>query len=98
VRYLKGLVRTFQWIHSDRDGAIEATSAVAKVEKKFTARGYEIYTKRRIWPSDGSPNMEGMKVVLDYMREGKMLSSSQRPEKYVDLSYLEQAKRELGVR
>lgn len=98
VRYLKGLVRTYQWIYGNKDDAIEAASAVAKVEKKFGARGYEIYTKRHVWPSDGSPAMEGMRVVLDYMREGKMLSSSAGAEKYVDLSYLEQAKRELGIR
>jgi NitT/TauT family transport system substrate-binding protein len=98
VRYLKGLVRTYQWLYNNRDEAIEATAAVAKVERKFAARGYEIYTKRRVWPIDGSPAMDGMKVVLDYMREGKMLASSAGTEKYVDLSYLEQAKRELGIR
>jgi hypothetical protein len=32
------------------------------------------------------------------MREGKTLSSFDSPGKYVDLSYLEQAKRELGIR
>jgi NitT/TauT family transport system substrate-binding protein len=97
VRYLKGLVRTYQWIYGNKDETIEVASAVAKVEKRFGVRGYEIYTRRRVWPSDGAPTMEGMKVVLDYMREGKMLSSSAGPEKYVDLSYLEQAKRELGI-
>lgn len=54
----------------------KAMFVVAKMEKKFGARGYEIYTKRRVWPYDGSPAMEGMRVVLDYMREAKMLSSS----------------------
>lgn len=97
VRYLKGLVRTYQWIYGNKDETIEVASAVAKVEKRFGVRGYEIYTGRRVWPSDGAPTMEGMKVVLDYMREGKMLLSSAGPEKYVDLSYLEQAKRELGI-
>jgi NitT/TauT family transport system substrate-binding protein len=98
VRYLKGLVRTFQWLYSHKDEAIEATSETAKVEKRFAARGYEIYTKRRVWPPDGSPTMEGLKVVLDGMREGKTLASSASPEKYVDLSYLAQAQRELGIR
>ncbi len=95
VRYLKGLVRTFQWIYGNKEEAIEATSSVAKVEKKFGARGYGIYTARHVWPSDGSPTLEGIKVVLDYMREAKILSSSQRPEKYVDLSYLNEALKEL---
>lgn len=97
VRFLKGFVRTFQWIYHNKGEATEATSAAAKVEQRFGERGYQIYTTRHIWPADGSPTMEGIKVVLDYMREAKMLSSAQRPEKYVDLSYLEQAKRELGV-
>ena len=91
-------MRTYQWLYRNRDEAIEATSAVAKVERKFATRGYEIYTKRQVWPMDGSPAIDGMKVVLDYMRDGKMLSSSAGAEKYVDLSYLEQAKRELGIR
>ena len=98
VRYLKGLVRTYQWLYGNKDEAIEATSSVAKVEKKLAMRGYEIYTKRQVWPTDGSPSIDGMRVVLDYMRDGKMLSSSAGAEKYVDLSYLEQAKRELGIR
>jgi hypothetical protein len=98
VRYLKGLVRTFQWLYSNKDEATEATSAVAKVEKRFAERGYEIYTKRHVWPSDGSPTMERLKAVLDGMREGKTLLSFDSPGKYVDLSYLEQVKRELGIR
>lgn len=95
VRYLKGLVRTFRWIYGNKEEAIEATSAVAKVEKRFGARGYEIYTKRHVWPVDGGPTVDGLKVVLDYMREAKMLSAPQRPEKYVDASYLNEAIKEL---
>lgn len=97
VRFLKGLIRTFRWIYNNKEEAVEVTSAVVKIEKKFGARGYEIYTSRGVWPSDGSPTMEGITVVLDYMRDAKILSSSQRPERYVDLSYLEQAKREMGI-
>ena len=97
VRFLKGFVRTLQWIYHNKEEAIEATSALAKTEKRFGARGYEIYTKRSVWPADGSPTIEGTRLVLDYMREAKILSSSQRPERYIDVSYLEQAKRELGI-
>ena len=97
VRFLKGLVRTFRWIYNNKEEAVQLTSTAARLEKKFGARGYAIYTSRNVWPPDGSPTMEGLKVVLDYMRDAKILSSSQRPERYVDRSYLEQAKRELGI-
>lgn len=98
VRYLKGLVRTFRWLYANRDEGIEATSAVAKVEKKFGARGYKIYTEKQVWPIDGNPTMEGMKVVLDSMHADKILAAPQRPEKYVDLSYLNEALKQLGVK
>lgn len=95
IRYLKGLVRTFRWIYSNKEEAIDATSAVAKVEKRFGARGYEVYTTRKVWPLDASPTIEGIKVVLDSMREARTLSSSQGPEKYVDSTYLNEAIEEL---
>ena len=71
MRYLKGLVRTYQWLYDNKDEAVEATSSVAKLEKKLAMRGYEIYTKRQVWPTDGSPSIDGMRVVLDYMRHGE---------------------------
>jgi ABC-type nitrate/sulfonate/bicarbonate transport system substrate-binding protein len=98
VRYLKGLVRTFRWLYANKEEGIEATSAIAKVEKKFGARGYEIYTGRQVWPIDGSPSMEGMKVALDAMHADKILPTPQRPEKYVDLSYLNEALKQLGAK
>lgn len=96
VRYLKGLVRTFRWLYANKEEGIEATSAIAKVEKKFGARGYQIYTGKQVWPIDGSPTIEGMKVVLDSMHTDKTLAAPQRPEKYVDLSYLNEALKQLG--
>ncbi len=98
VRYLKGLVRTFRWLYANKDEGIEATSAVAKVEKKFGARGYKIYTEKQVWPMDGSPTMEGIKVVLDSMYADKILATPQRPEKFVDLSYLNEALKQLGAK
>jgi NitT/TauT family transport system substrate-binding protein len=98
VRYLKGLVRTFRWLYANKEEGIEATSAIAKVEKKFGARGYQIYTGKQVWPIDGSPTMEGIKVVLDSMHTDKILAAPQRPEKYVDLSYLNEALKQLGAK
>lgn len=98
VRYLKGLVRTFRWLYANKEEGIEATSAIAKVEKRFGARGYQIYTGKQVWPIDGSPSMEGMKVALDVMHTDKILATPQRPEKYVDLSYLNEALKQLGAK
>jgi ABC-type nitrate/sulfonate/bicarbonate transport system substrate-binding protein len=98
VRYLKGLVRTFRWLYANKEEGIEATSAIAKVERKFGARGYQIYTSKQVWPIDGSPSVEGMKVALDAMHTDKILATPQRPEKYVDLSYLNEALKQLGAK
>ena len=98
VRYLKGLVRTFRWLYANKEEGIEATSAIAKVEKRFGARGYQIYTGKQVWPIDGSPSMEGTKVALDVMHTDKILAAPQRPEKYVDLSYLNEALKQLGAK
>jgi NitT/TauT family transport system substrate-binding protein len=98
VRYLKGLVRTFRWLHNNKEEAIEATSSVAKIETKFGARGHHIYTSRQVWPIDGSPTPEGLKVVLDSMHADKILGAPQRPEKYLDLSYLHEALKQLPAK
>ncbi len=98
VRYLKGLVRTFRWIYANKDEAVDATSNIAKVEKKFGARGYQIYTTRQVWPVDGAPTLAGMKVVLDSMDTDKILAAPQRPERYVDPSYLNEALKQLGAK
>ena len=62
-------------------------------------RGWEYYTENRIWNPNAEINLEGMKTVIQINAE-RMQSKGPLPlpAKYVDLSYVQEALKELGRR
>jgi hypothetical protein len=54
--------------------------------------------KNKIYPSDGAVTLEGLKVNIQIQaNDGFVKEPLPPPEKYVDLSYLKQAQKELGL-
>ncbi len=98
VRFLKAHIRSLRWIHEQPDQAAEFFTAEMGVKPPYSRRGVDYFTKNRVFPIDGSVTLEGLKVNLQVQaRDGVLKEPLPPPEKYVDLSYIKQAQKELGM-
>jgi len=98
VKFLKALIRSLRWIHENSDEAAGFFSQEMGVGEPYARKGVEYFTKNKIFPKDGSVTLEGLKVNLQVQaRDGLLKEPLPAPEKYVDISYLKQAQKELGM-
>jgi len=87
-----------RWIHENLDEAAGFFSQEMGVKPPYARKGVEYYTKNKIFPVDGSVTLDGLKVNLQVQaKDGLLREPLSPPERYVDLSYLRQAQRELGM-
>ncbi|MBI2357549.1 MAG: ABC transporter substrate-binding protein [Deltaproteobacteria bacterium] len=97
VRFLKAHIRSLRWIHEQPGQAAEFFTQEMGVKPPYARRGVDYFTKNKIFPIDGSVTLEGLKVNLEVQaRDGVLKEPLPPPEKYVDVSYLRQAQKELG--
>lgn len=47
IGYLKALVSTYQWLHDNREEAIQLLTRITKLDKKYIPKSWETYTKTR---------------------------------------------------
>ncbi|MBI2360388.1 MAG: ABC transporter substrate-binding protein [Deltaproteobacteria bacterium] len=98
VKFLKAHIRSLRWIHEQPDQAAEFFTKEMGVRQPYARRGVDYFTKNRVFPVDGSITLEGLKLNLQVqLRDGLLKEPLPPPEKYVDLSYLKQAQKELGL-
>lgn len=98
VRFLKAHIRSLRWIYEQPDQAAEFFTTEMGVKPPYARRGVDYFTKNKIFPIDGSVTLEGLKVNIEVQaRDGVLKEPLPPPERYVDLSYLKQAQKELGL-
>lgn len=98
VKFLKAHIRALRWIHEFPEQATELFMGEMGVKQPYARRGVEYFTKNKIFPIDGSPTLEGLKVNIQVQfRDGVLKEPLPGPEKYADQSYIKQAQRELGL-
>ena len=98
VKFLKAHIRSIRWIYEQPDQAAEFFTKELGVNPPYARRGVDYFTKNKVFPVDGSVTLEGLKLNLQVLaRDGLMKEPLPPPEKYVDLSYLKQAQKELGM-
>lgn len=98
VRFLKAHIRSMQWIYEHTDQAAEFFTAEMGVKPPYARKGVEYFTRNKIFPIDGSPTLEGLKINIQVQaRDGILKEPLPTPEKYVDTSYIRQAQKELGM-
>ncbi len=67
------------------------------VKPPYARRGIDYFTKNKLFPRDGEISFDGMKVNIEVQAKDGLLSPPlPAPEKFVDLSYLTEAQKELG--
>lgn len=99
VRFMRGVVLSYRWLHDQREAAVDFLAKEMQLKPAHAAKGWEYYTQNRLWPIDGEPNIEGMRHNLRVYAEqsgGKGPPADAR--KYINLSYLTEALKELPRR
>jgi hypothetical protein len=95
VRFLKGALRANHWLFANKEPASEFLAKEIHIAPDLARKGWEYYTANRIWHPDLDLNVEGVKVALDFLAEESKIAPPD-PVKYIDGSYLQQARKELG--
>jgi ABC-type nitrate/sulfonate/bicarbonate transport system substrate-binding protein len=97
VKFLKAHIRSLRWIYEQPDQAAEFSTQEMGVKPPYARRGVDYFTKNKIFPIDGAVTLDGLKMNIEVQaRDGVLKEPLPSPERYVDLSYLRQAQKELG--
>jgi ABC-type nitrate/sulfonate/bicarbonate transport system substrate-binding protein len=99
VRFMKAMVQSMRWLHDHKETAIDFLSKEMKLKPQQARRGWEYYTENKIWNPNSEINIDGMKVVAQINAERTQAKGPvPAPTKYIDLSYVQEALKELGTR
>jgi ABC-type nitrate/sulfonate/bicarbonate transport system substrate-binding protein len=95
VRFLKGTVRAHRWLYANKEAAVDFLAKEIPLKPELARKGWEYYTANRIWHPNAEISPEGLKFTMEiYAEQAK--GPPPDPLKYIDMSYLQQAIRELG--
>jgi ABC-type nitrate/sulfonate/bicarbonate transport system substrate-binding protein len=97
VRFLKAVLQARRWLEENRKDGAEFLAKELEMKPKLAEKGLDYYLAHRAWEPDLSIDLEGLKTVIAiYVEQADVKGPIPSPEKYVDLSYLKQAWKELG--
>lgn len=97
-RVLRGLVRGFQWLRRNKEEAISLIGSELKLERRYAEAGWEEYIRSNAWPPKAEIDLEGMRTQIQIWAQIEKIGGPlPPPERYVNLSYLTEVHRELGM-
>src|SRR5205809_524411 len=99
VHFLKAVLLAKKWFERDRKAAAEFLAKEFELKPSLAEKGLDYYLTNQAWHPELDIEMDGLKTVVDiYAEQTGMKGAIPSPEKYVDMSYLKQALKELGWR
>ena len=99
VRFLKAVLQARKWLGENRKAGAEFLAKELDMKPKLAEQGLDYYLTHRAWEPDLNIDLAGLKTVIEiYAEQAELKGPTPPPEKYVDLSYLQQAWQELGWR
>jgi NitT/TauT family transport system substrate-binding protein len=99
VRFLKAVLQAKKWFEEDKKAATEFLAKEFQLTPTLAEKGLDYYLTNQAWHPELDIELDGLKIVVDiYAEQTGMKGQIPGPEKYVDLSYLKQALKELGWR
>ena len=99
VRFLKAVLLAKKWLEEDRKNAVQFLAKEFELKPALAEKGLDYYLANQIWHPELDIELDGLKTVIDiYAEQTGMKGPVPGPEKYVDMSYLKQALKELGWR
>jgi len=98
VKFIKAHVQALRWIYEHQADTVEFLSKEFGLPAQYGKRGIDYYTKNKVYPINGDVTIAGLKVNIEVqVQDGVITGAVPPPEKYIDLSYLRQAQKELGL-
>src|ERR1043166_7630546 len=98
VNFIKSHIQALRWIFDHQAEAAQFVTKEFGLQSKYALRGIEYYTKNKVYPINGDVTLSGLKVNIEVQaQDGIIKGPLPPPEKYIDLSYLRQAQKELGL-
>jgi ABC-type nitrate/sulfonate/bicarbonate transport system substrate-binding protein len=99
VRFLKAVLLAKKWLEEDRKNAVQFLAKEFDLKPALAEKGLDYYLANQIWHPELDIEVDGLKTVIDiYAEQTGIKGPIPSPEKYVDMSYLKQALKELGWR
>ena len=97
VRFLRAMLRAFEMFYTDRPLAAEVAMQYGGFSHDYAERAWEAYATDQVFPRDGDLNIAGLKAIIALSAEARGVPERARaaPEKYMDRSYLLEARRTL---
>jgi hypothetical protein len=83
------------WLYPNKEAAIDFLAKEIPLKPELACKGWEYYTANRICHPNAEISPEGLKFSMEIHGE-QAKGPSPNPLKYIDMSYLQQAIKELG--
>jgi NitT/TauT family transport system substrate-binding protein len=97
VQFLRGLLRARRWLEENRSDAVAFLANNLEMKTPLAQQGLDYYLEHRAWEPDLSINLEGLKAVIEvYAEQAELKGPIPDAKKYVDMSFLQAAWKELG--
>jgi NitT/TauT family transport system substrate-binding protein len=98
VKFIRAHIQALHWIFEHQADTVEFLNKEFGLPTQYARRGIEYYTKNKVYPINGDVTLPGLKVNIEVQaQDGIIKGALPPPEKYIDLSYLRQAQKELGL-
>ena len=98
VKFIRAHIQALHWIFEHQADTVEFLNKEFGLPTQYARRGIEYYTKNKVYPINGDVTLSGLKVNIEVqVQDGIIKGALPPPEKYIDLSYLSQAQKELGL-
>jgi NitT/TauT family transport system substrate-binding protein len=98
VNFIKGHIQSLRWIYEHPADAADFLTKEFGLQAPYARRGIDYYIRNKVYPIDGDVTLSGLKINIGVQaQDGIIKGPLPPPEKYVDLSYLRQAQKELGI-
>jgi NitT/TauT family transport system substrate-binding protein len=98
VKFIKGHIQALRWIYDHPADAADFLTKDLGLQAPYARRGIDYYINNKVYPINGDVTLTGLKVNIEVQaQDGIIKGALPPPEKYVDLSYLRQAQKELGI-
>jgi NitT/TauT family transport system substrate-binding protein len=94
VRFLRAIVRASHFIHAQKEETVQIIAKRFKFNDKHSEASWRYFVANNAIPKDGDVNAKGMDKVLQLLVEdGTLKGSPPKQNKYIDNSYLDEARR-----
>ena len=94
VRFLRATLRASHWIHTQKEDTVRIIAKRFKFSEKHSEAAWRYFISNNAIPKDGEVNAKGMDKVMQLLVEdGTMRPPLPKTDKYMDLSYLDEARR-----